>query len=268
MSLILTYTLNLALSILSACAPQAAAQPNVTPAQTEQAARQQEPLKGAWQLSSGTTQFATLPEGATAVAMMEDGYFTVVYFSEADKKFIGTYGGTYTLQKGRFIQNLEYNTLDSAAVGSTHTLSYTLKNGQLQLKGNKLQQTWTRADQNTSSPLEGTWRITGRAGEDGKVHPIHTTGTRKTLKILSGNRFQWIAFDTGTKAFSGTGGGTYTAENGTYTENIQFFSRDASRVGASLSFDFEVQDGKWHHSGTSSTGKPINEVWERIHTLK
>lgn len=268
MSFILTNTLNLAISILSACAPQVAAQPESVQVQTSQKTQQQEQLKGAWQLGSGTTQFASLPKGATAVAMMEDGYFTVAYFDEAGKKFIGTYGGTYTLQNGKLIQNLEYNTLDTAAVGTTHTLSYTLKNGQLQLKGNKVQQTWARADKITNSPLEGTWRITGRAEEGGKVNPIHTTGTRKTLKILSGDRFQWIAFDSGNKSFSGTGGGTYTAENGTYTENIEFFSRDSSRVGASLSFNFEVKDGKWHHSGTSSTGKPINEVWERIHTLK
>ena len=88
-------------------------------------------------------------------------------------------------------------------------------------------------------------------------------GPRKTLKVLSDGRFQWIAFNTETKEFSGTGGGTYTAENGKYTENIDFFSRDSSRVGASLSFNFETKDGKWLHSGKSSTGKPIYEVWER-----
>ena len=262
MSLILTNTLSLAMAILCTFSPHTTTQPGNL-AQTTQKAQQQEKLKGAWQLSSGSGQFATLPKGARAVAMLEDGYFTVAYFSEADRKFMGTFGGTYSIKDGKLTQQFEYNTLDTAAVGTSHTLSYTLQNGQLQLTGDNLKQTWRRADKTTDSPLEGTWRITGRAGEDGKVNPIHTSGTRKTLKILSGDRFQWIAFDSGTKVFSGTGGGTYTAENGTYTENIEFFSRDSSRVGASLSFDFEVKDGKWHHSGTSSTGKPINEVWER-----
>ncbi|MDX1470670.1 MAG: hypothetical protein R3213_04170 [Flavobacteriaceae bacterium] len=59
----------------------------------------------------------------------------------------------------------------------------------------------------------------------------------------------------------GTGGGTYTTEDGKYTENIEFFSRDNSRVGASLEFDFELVDGDWHHSGFSSKGDPLYEIW-------
>ena len=81
------------------------------------------------------------------------------------------------------------------------------------------------------------------------------------MKILSGTRFQWIAYNTETKEFLGTGGGTYTTDNGKYTENIEFFSRDDSRVGASLEFDYEVKDGKWHHKGESSKGDPIYEIW-------
>lgn len=80
---------------------------------------------------------------------------------------------------------------------------------------------------------------------------------------MSGTRFQWAAINPETKEFFGTGGGTYTFVNGKYTENIEFFSRDNSRVGASLSFKGEVKDGQWHHSGNSSTGNPIYEIWSR-----
>ena len=81
------------------------------------------------------------------------------------------------------------------------------------------------------------------------------------MKILSSSRFQWIAYNTATGKFSGTGGGSYTAENGVYTEHIEFFSRDDSRVGAQLSFEYEVIENEWHHSGKSSKGKPIYEIW-------
>src|SRR5690606_19047358 len=95
---------------------------------------------------------------------------------------------------------------------------------------------------------------------DGELSKM-TPGARRTIKILGGGRFQWVAFNSQTKEFSGTGGGTYNAEDGKYTENIEFFSRDDSRVGASLGFDYEVQDGEWHHSGKSSKGDPIYEIW-------
>ena len=81
------------------------------------------------------------------------------------------------------------------------------------------------------------------------------------MKILSGTRFQWIAYNTETGAFPGTGGCTYTTIDNQYTENIDFFSRDNSRVGASLSFDYEFIDGIWNHSGLNSRGEPFFEFW-------
>src|SRR5690606_22211081 len=100
--------------------------------------------------------------------------------------------------------------------------------------------------------------------QDGKLTEIHQKGERKTLKLLVGGHFQWIAFDPSIKGFYGTGGGIYKFENGKYIETIQFFSRDNSRVGASLSFDGEIKNGDWYHSGLSSKGDPIHEIWRKI----
>ena len=96
---------------------------------------------------------------------------------------------------------------------------------------------------------------------DGETQLRDTSRPRKTMKILSGTRFQWIAYNTETKQFMGTGGGTYTTNNGKYTENIEFFSRDDSKAGLSLEFNYELIDGDWHHSGLSSKGDPIHEIW-------
>ena len=90
-----------------------------------------------------------------------------------------------------------------------------------------------------------------------------TNRPRKTMKILSGTRFQWIAYDTSKKTFIATGGGTYTTKNGVYSENIKFFSRDISRVGMKLEFKYSLKDGNWHHKGFSSRGKAINEIWTK-----
>jgi hypothetical protein len=55
---------------------------------------------------------------------------------------------------------------------------------------------------------------------------------------------------------------------GKYTENIDFFSRDQSRVGMSLSFDFALTpENDWRHSGKSSKGDPIDEVWSKREKL-
>jgi hypothetical protein len=83
------------------------------------------------------------------------------------------------------------------------------------------------------------------------------------MKILSGKRFQWIAYNVETKEFFGTGGGTYTTDDGKYTETIDFFSRDSSRVDKSLEFDFTLQNGDWRHTGLNSKGDPIDEIWTK-----
>lgn len=265
MSLLFTSIASLLLVLGSALSP---ATPIPAPEQQPASiAQQQTDIKGSWKLTSGTAPFAMLPANATAIVTMEDGYFSVVYFSLADKKFIGTYGGTFSAANGTFSNTLEFNTLEPSTVGNYSSLVYTITDKQLEIKstepGYSFEQVWTKVEEpKTASPLEGTWRITGRVEQDGKLATMQR-GPRKTLKILSGSRFQWIAFNTDTREFSGTGGGTYTAQNGKYTENIEFFSRDSSRVGASLTFKYEVKDGKWHHSGKSSTGNPIHEVWER-----
>ena len=118
----------------------------------------------------------------------------------------------------------------------------------------------TRIDDGSPGQLQGAWLMSGRV-RDGETQSRDTSRPRKTMKILSGTRFQWIAYNTETKEFKGTGGGTYTTIDGEYIENIEFFSRDDSRVGASLDFKYELIDGKWHHSGLSSKGAPIHEIW-------
>ncbi len=120
---------------------------------------------------------------------------------------------------------------------------------------------WIHIDNGTPGKLSGAWLITGRMN-DGKMSKMNP-GARRTMKILSGTRFQWIAYNVDTKEFLGTGGGTYTTENGKYTENILFFSRDNNRVGASLQFDFTLEDGNWRHKGLSSKGDLIDEVWTK-----
>ena len=122
--------------------------------------------------------------------------------------------------------------------------------------------TYKRIDNGEPGKLQGAWLMSGTV-KDSQEQMRDTNGPRKTMKLLSGKRFQWIAYNTETKEFIGSGGGTYTTEDGKYTENIEFFSRDDSRVGMSLKFDYGLVDGNWHHSGLSSKGDPIHEIWSK-----
>lgn len=212
-------------------------------------------LDGSWKLTKVNGEPVTNEE---TIRIYEDGYFAYGKKETESNKFLEAGGGEYILQNG-YVEIYDFYTADTSMVGKE--VQYALSKGKdlftIKTKDGK-SQTWERVSSNTND-LSGNWVITGRK-RNGEMNRM-TPGDRRTVKILGGDRFQWIAFNSETKEFSGTGGGTYSAENGKYTESIEFFSRDDSRVGASLGFDYKVKDGEWHHSGKSSKGEPIYEIW-------
>ncbi|MGC1514165.1 MAG: hypothetical protein WA810_01200 [Maribacter sp.] len=114
--------------------------------------------------------------------------------------------------------------------------------------------------ESVSQDLDGHWLFATRGPDTGQERRTDAN-SRKTLKILKDGRFQWIAYDTDSFTFSGTGGGPYTATNGIYSEQIDFFSKDSTRVGALLEFKYALQDKDWHHTGTNSKGEPLYDIW-------
>ena len=191
------------------------------------------------------------------IGIITDGYFSVAKFNVEEKKFISTLGGSWVLEGNTMHETLEFNTADPESVGTTISSDVKVDNKTLTFLG--INETWTKLDDGSPGGLPGAWIITGRE-RNGQM-TSRRPGPRKTMKILSGTRFQWIAYNVETKQFMGTGGGTYTTENGKYIENIDFFSRNSSRVGASLDFNYEIKEGDWHHQGMSSKGDPIYEIW-------
>lgn len=214
-----------------------------------------EQLIGAWETKYRNNQGVLI----RIVSIISDGYISTAGFNEDKRKFDGTSGGSWRIVGNEFHRTYEYNTVDTIQLGRTVVQEFALKGDTLTFPGQKT--TWTRIDDGEPGALAGAWLITGRK-RDGEISR-RNPGARKTMKILSGTRFQWIAYNTETGDFFGTGGGTYTTENSTYTENIEFFSRDSSRVGASLSFQYKLDNDEWHHSGLSSKGDSIYEIWTR-----
>ena len=206
---------------------------------------------GSWKTQEGTIE---------QVLLLSDGYFMHTIYDSQNKQFIESRGGTYEIVNKNLNVKIEFNTRDKEQIGQSLTYTFTQTNKKLNSDISGKKSSWMMLDKGEGE-IAGTWRMSGRK-QDGKI-TYSPPRARKTLKVLTGTRFQWAAINAETKEFFGTGGGTYTFENGKYTDNIDFFSRDKSRVGASLTFDGKLIDGNWHHSGLSSTGNPIYEVWSR-----
>ena len=218
---------------------------------------QAQSLKGAWEATL-TIENETTMQKVRSVAIFAEGYQVNTYYDAETGAFVGTNGGSWQLEGNQLSETVEFDTQNPDRVGTTGVFEIELSENELRATDRDV--VWKRIDNGTPGDLAGAWLISGRM-RNGELQKRDTNRPRKTMKILSGTRFQWIAYNTETKEFMGTGGGTYTTINGKYTENIEFFSRDDKRVGASLEFDYERKDGDWHHSGLSSKGQPIYEVW-------
>ncbi|MBC7902597.1 MAG: membrane or secreted protein [Gemmatimonadaceae bacterium] len=209
-------------------------------------------IVGAWGLK--------FEEKQSVLIATDRGVFSVARYDVAGKKFLGSYGGTYKTEGNKIKQMIEWHSLDSLKVGTVIEEEFTISNGKL---GMKKTGSWDRLDDGKPGDLQGAWIITGTYKNDSvskRANPFHP---RRTMKLLSGKYFHWIAYNVATKQFLNAGGGTYTTVKGKYTENIEFFTKTAESVGKTLAFDYSFVDGDWRHRGQKSTGGEMDECWTR-----
>jgi hypothetical protein len=213
-------------------------------------------FNGSWQLVELNGEKVNDRE---VIKIATDAYFALGSKSNKDNSFLGAAGGEYKIQNNQLIEIRDFDTYDASKINEERVYELDwLNNNLLKISDDTHKKVWERlSDENNA--LSGNWVITGRLRND--EMKTMTPGDRRTIKILNGKRFQWVAFNSATKTFNASGGGTYSADNGPYIEKITFFSKNKDRVGADLKFQFEVIDGAWHHKGNSSKGDPIHEIW-------
>lgn len=212
---------------------------------------------GAWGYGS--------PENRT-VMINTDKVFSVATYNVPGKKFISSYGGTWRVDGNKLIKKIEWNSKDSNQIGKEITEDVQIAGGKLSVK--QANETWSRLDDGKPGELMGAWIITGSFNNDSVSKRSNPFYPRRTMKVLSGKYFHWVAYNVVTKTFMNAGGGTYTTANGKYTESIEFFTKTAESVGKTLSFDYSFINGDWRHKGEKSTGGPMDECWSKRETLE
>lgn len=193
-----------------------------------------------------------------SVVIFSEKFQSIVMYNAKTGEFIYSNGGTWELNGNMMTEKVEFDTANSERVGDELTFEVIITNNSLSIPDANWE--FSKIDDGMPGELNGAWLMSGRY-RNGEKQMRSTDRPRKTMKILSGTRFQWIAFDTEKKEFKGTGGGTYTTINGKYSEKIEFFSRDNSRVGMNLEFNYDIDKGNWIHKGKTSKGDPLHEIW-------
>jgi hypothetical protein len=214
---------------------------------------------------AGAWGYGTLTD--RTVMIVADNVFAVARYDEAGKKFMGSWGGTWSLAGDTLTRNIEWDSRDSARVGTQLIQKINIADDILFAGDNGIK--WNRLDNGGPGELAGAWIITGNYNAAGQVSkrasPFYP---RRTMKVLSGKYFHWIAYNVQKKQFFGAGGGMYTTAGGKYTENIAFFTKTEASIGKSLVFDYSFVNGDWRHKGEKSTGGALDECWSRRATLE
>jgi hypothetical protein len=187
-----------------------------------------------------------------------ENYLIHTIYEKSPAKFIKTVGGFSRIENDQLVVLLEFNS--NYEQDSVRQLSMPFKVAGANLILDMKSKMEFIPIPKINQDLDGQWLFGTRGPDDGQERRGDSK-PRKTLKYLQDGRFQWIAYNTETMKFSGTGGGSFTSKDGSYQENIEFFSRDNSRVGAELNFGFELKENDWHHKGKNSKGEPMYEIW-------
>ena len=177
--------------------------------------------------------------------IIDNNYLVMTSYKVDSNKFIKTIGGFYNKEGNRFNISLEFN---------SNFKNDSISKIEIEKKAN-----WKKISLKKND-LQGKWLMVGRV-RNGNEQRRNLDRPRKTMKFLINGYFQWIAFNTETFQFSGSGGGKYITKDGKYIESIEYFSRDNSKVGLNLEFDYELINKEWNHKGFSSKGDPLHEIW-------
>ncbi|MDX1629712.1 MAG: hypothetical protein R3345_13490, partial [Fulvivirga sp.] len=132
--------------------------------------------------------------------------------------------------------------------------------------------------------LQGTWRLV-KFIDHGSGDTTWSTYDDDVLyqKHITPTHFAWLKYERKDDQLSGVGGGAYTFDGETYTEDIKFFlPPGSSELGQSIPFDVSfTEDGGWYHRGYAKDmefdaesgmmkvmdSTKIEEIWERVSAM-
>ena len=115
--------------------------------------------------------------------------------------------------------------------------------------------------------LEGTWiLVKGIHVTSEDTIKLPATENAVHMKIIGKTHFATIWQDPNDENNEGFNGGTYTFENGIYTENLNFFSKNAN-IGLIARFKVKLEKDMFYMESIAEEGKKsdfsLYEVWKR-----
>jgi|WetSurMetagenome_2_1015567.scaffolds.fasta_scaffold86734_3 hypothetical protein len=109
----------------------------------------------------------------------------------------------------------------------------------------------------------GTWQLESYKYGTSASSFTKITPERPHIKVITGNRFLWVTYDTGTKKILESAGGEYSLDGDNYVESIDFGYKMDSYLNSKSKFKIKVEDKVFYLTGELGDGYKIEEIWQK-----
>lgn len=117
--------------------------------------------------------------------------------------------------------------------------------------------------QTKSSDLLGAWKLVSYKYGDGPIQ--FTTDSIQHIKLITPTNFIWVQFPSKDRLVREVAGGSYSFNDGNYTERIDFGGYTMKfYINKDQVYKVTVANGKFYLYGVMTDNQKIEEVWERI----
>ena len=138
-----------------------------------------------------------------------------------------------------------------------------------------IEEIWERTDAPASQDgLIGTWELESYKGAGDSIRSDYPEFVRY-VKLITPTHFVWVHYLSEQDQVLAQGGGTYSYDGNTYTENLKFvYPSGSGQVGTTLPFNCNIEGDTWAHTGyiliqgEDETGSAkmdtvtIDEIWK------
>lgn len=212
------------------------------------------PLKGAWKMVSTEKSFhnkkrSYANDGWVIWRTISNSYFSTAFVDTVNNSLAGLIFGTLEiLPNNQYIDN--YDCLWFGNYVEPHSLLFNYKTdgktyshtgfGKFVYSDN-----FERIAEKPieSNQIKGVWLLISKEFfESPGKNENYENSTMKLYRIYTDNYWSVTKFDLENMQFDGTGGGTYSLENGDYSEYVNYLSWNMADVGRNIEFKIEVSD--------------------------
>jgi hypothetical protein len=115
-----------------------------------------------------------------------------------------------------------------------------------------------------NSDIQGTWKLISY-NHVGDTILQTASPVVDRIKIINETSFCWLDVSASSNLVGSSAGGSYTYNNGKYTERIEYGSSGmVGYAGKDQVFNVKIENDKMYLSGSLSSGLRITEVWEKV----